>query len=223
MSLIINDKCVECAVPVIDWNEHGMEFRPGKGARQRTREPDLFVTHWTGAENPASTLYNSLSNHKIKDKETGKMRPSPLGIEFYIDPDATVYQFADPAHVDTFDAGDYNPRSIGCEIASFGHKVPKGKKRKTTSQEINGKKYDIAPFTPEQMHAFVFLLAAMLRWFPTIPMRLPRDATGTIIRRTLSTEELSGYSGVVGHFHLTARKVDPGLEPFEVLSECGYI
>lgn len=223
MSLILRDMCVDCAVPVIDWHEHGMRFEPGKGARQRTREPDLFVAHWTGAENPATTLYNTLINHKVKDKDTGKMRPAPLGVEFYIDPDANVYQFADPAHVDTFDAGDYNARSIGCEIASFGHRVPKGKKRNTASQEINSKRYDVAVFTPEQMRAFVFLLAAVLRWFPKIPMRVPRDATGTIIKRTLTKEELATYSGVVGHFHLTERKVDPGLEPFEVLSECGYI
>ena len=222
MSLIIRDMCVDCAVPVIDWHEHGMQFVPGKGARQRTREPDLFVAHWTGAENPAKTLYNTLVNHKVKDKQTGKMRPSPLGIEFYIDPQATVYQFADPARIDTFDAGDYNARSIGCEIASFGHKVPKGKKRQTSAQQINGKTYNVAAFTQEQLQALVFLLSSVIRWCPTIHMRLPRDATGTVIRRTLTKEELADYSGIVGHYHLTARKVDPGLEPFEFLTKCGY-
>ena len=43
-------------------------------------------------------------------------------------------------------------------------------------------------------------------------MRLdvPRDAQGAVRSDVLSTDELKAYSGLLGHWHITTGKIDPG-------------
>ena len=65
-------------------------------------------------------------------------------------------------------------------------------------------------FTPQQYEALVRLTATLCKVFPKIECKYPTDAAGKLIPRKLPDEELNNYHGVLGHYHLTTEKVDPG-------------
>jgi N-acetyl-anhydromuramyl-L-alanine amidase AmpD len=67
--------------------------------------------------------------------------------------------------------------------------------------------YDL---TPEQYHALIRLTAALCRIFPKIECDCPRDAAGRPLMTKLPDDELKNYHGVLGHYHITTTKVDPG-------------
>ena len=75
---------------------------------------------------------------------------------------------------------------------------------------IHGVPYQQYDFTPEQYDSLARLLATLTRVFPRIALVAPRDADGTIRSDALSEAELEAFSGVVGHYHVSADKRDPG-------------
>jgi len=82
------------------------------------------------------------------------------------------------------------------------------------SQPVNGvvqgrelTQYD---YTPQQYEALARLTAALCRVLPGIRCDYPRDAAGRLVTEKLADEELQNFSGVLGHFHITTSKVDPG-------------
>jgi N-acetyl-anhydromuramyl-L-alanine amidase AmpD len=74
-------------------------------------------------------------------------------------------------------------------------------------QDKTVRQYD---FTPEQYAALAKLTAALCRVFPRITCDFPRDASGNLIPRKLSDEQLKSYRGLIGHYHIQANKIDPG-------------
>lgn len=75
---------------------------------------------------------------------------------------------------------------------------------------INGSDLVQYDFTPEQYDAITKLSAALSRVLPKIRLDVPRDASGAIRPDVLSPEELNNYSGLLGHWHITRGKTDPG-------------
>lgn len=76
--------------------------------------------------------------------------------------------------------------------------------------EIHGNLLFQYDFTPEQYRA-LSRLAATLSWvFPRIRLDAPRDVDGSIASTVLSPATLQAYSGLIGHYHLTTNKTDPG-------------
>lgn len=205
--LIIGGKVVPCARPVYNWHDHGMEFKPGDGARKRIpkKRIDLFVWHWTGGEGSAASLF------RVLDKRE-------LGIEFALDAYATIYQFADPIFVDTYDAGPYNPRSVGCEVTNYGFTMPGrpmpkgGEKRSTYTTVQNGRPRTFARFTADQLESAVALGDAVSAAIPSIPKRIPTDAKGILFPDTMKRAALASFTGHLGHYHLTDSKSDPGAD-----------
>jgi N-acetyl-anhydromuramyl-L-alanine amidase AmpD len=65
-------------------------------------------------------------------------------------------------------------------------------------------------FTPEQYKALAHLTAALCRVLPQIKCDAPRDATGSVPAEKLPNEQLTAFQGVLGHYHLTNNKTDPG-------------
>ncbi len=76
--------------------------------------------------------------------------------------------------------------------------------------EIHGKTYYQYDFTAEQYRALGRLLAALHRTFPRIALAVPRAPSGAVLDRALDAAELAEFEGVLGHWHVTERKVDPG-------------
>lgn len=194
-----------------------MRFKVGRGARRRYKKQriDTIVLHWTGGEATARQTYKTLSGRD-------------LGVEFMIDRQAVIWQFADPATVDTFDAGYLNPRSTGIEITNYGfsrskRKIPiKGRDRPVYKTKLNGKNREFASYFPAQIQAAVALCDALRVPLRHVRKAIPRDRSGELLQRTMSRRELAAFSGVVGHFHVSRAKSDPGTDIFEALHQAGY-
>lgn len=205
-----------CAAPVETWHTHGLEFRPGKGARKRTQIPDLFVVHVTGGEGSPHAMFQTLEKRE-------------LGIEFAIDVEGVIWQFADPLEVDTFDAGPINRRSIGAEIVNYGYRadpkqIPlKGKTRPLYDTVVHGRRVVMARSNPAQIAALV-ALADTLTSSPLlkIPRKLPRTKSGETHGRLMDSAEIAAFAGVLGHLHVSGAKIDPGTDVIDALDAAGY-
>jgi len=76
---------------------------------------------------------------------------------------------------------------------------------------INGRDLVQYEFTEEQYAALEKLLRALRRIFPRIEADAPRDAAGRVRDRAFDSDDaLYRFRGVLGHWHVTAGKVDPG-------------
>ncbi len=75
---------------------------------------------------------------------------------------------------------------------------------------LHGNEYLQYDFTPEQYEALVKLIAGVARVLPRIEPDAPRGADGAVLDRALTDEEYAEFSGVLGHYHLTRGKIDPG-------------
>ena len=72
-----------CDVPTVLWTASGFEYKPGKGARTRTRMPRVLVTHHTAGEETPAGLYDVLVRRG-------------LGVEFSIYPDGDFFSTVTP-------------------------------------------------------------------------------------------------------------------------------
>jgi N-acetyl-anhydromuramyl-L-alanine amidase AmpD len=202
--ITISGKPVECASPVRGIEEHGMQFRPGRGARKRMALPNLIILHHTGGEGDAAGVFRVLN-------ERG------LGIEYVIDREGVIWEMCDPAKVDSFDSGNLNSRSVGIEIISCGvAPLPKSAQdRGTYEATINGHGFTFAKYYGCQLKAMADLCDSLTaglripRVFATRPGLLPPDG-------------LARFRGVMGHYQGSAIKCDPGPEPFAYLRDRGY-
>jgi len=87
--------------------------------------------------------------------------------------------------------------------------------------EVQGVSYEQYDFTPEQYRSLVDLTATLCRAFPLIVPDAPRDPGGAVRMDVLSDEEYEQFRGILGHYHVSAYKNDPGpaftWEPFLAL------
>lgn len=75
---------------------------------------------------------------------------------------------------------------------------------------IHGALYEQYDLTPEQYDSLVELTASLLEIFPRMQADAPRSAAGRISGDALGMAELGHFRGILGHYHLTQRKRDPG-------------
>ncbi len=76
--------------------------------------------------------------------------------------------------------------------------------------EVQGRTYTQYDFTDAQYRTLTRLLVALHRALPRIRLDAPRDAAGNIRTAVLSPEEQASFSGLLGHYHVSAHKQDPG-------------
>lgn len=65
-------------------------------------------------------------------------------------------------------------------------------------------------FTREQYESLVKLTATLCRHFPLIEAKAPTDAAGRVTTVRLTEAEEAEFHGIVGHYHLSQQKIDPG-------------
>ncbi len=75
---------------------------------------------------------------------------------------------------------------------------------------IHGTEYVQYDFTTEQYDSLVKLTATLARALPNLEIQAPRDAAGNVRSDMLSAEEYDAFRGILGHFHVSGNKRDPG-------------
>jgi len=210
-SIILDGKEVPCGAVVKAWKEHGMTFEGKERTVRRTKKIDLVIWHWTGGENSARTTYNTLIRRR-------------LGVSFCIDVDGVVWQYLDPVKHDPYDVGgSMGRRGISIEVANYGfvlrNKKPpkKGRGRPTDKERIHGVRLNVARFWPEQVSAIAALTKSLCVGLG-IPLRFPRESDGSLALRELTRKEKRNFTGIIGHFHKTKQKYDPGFQIFRDLN-----
>ena len=76
-----------------------------------------------------------------------------------------------------------------------------------TIQGVRLHQYDL---TQPQYDALIKLTATLCTVFPKLKCACPRDEQGALIPQKLDDDTLEKYQGVLGHYHLDTKKVDPG-------------
>jgi N-acetyl-anhydromuramyl-L-alanine amidase AmpD len=138
-----------------------------------------------------------------------------LSAHFLLDVDGTIYQTLD-VHERAWHAGLNNSRSVGIEIAHLGARpvaelggmdgIPPGMVRGS----IHGQAFAQHPYTDAQYHSLANLLAGLSRALPKIKIKAPRDAQGRLLMTVMPPPMFETFQGLVGHYHLTKQKPDPG-------------
>jgi len=75
---------------------------------------------------------------------------------------------------------------------------------------INGQKVKQYDFTDEQYESLIKLTAGILRALPEIRLQVPRDERGGVRTTVLSQKQIDTYAGILGHWHISKGKIDPG-------------
>jgi N-acetyl-anhydromuramyl-L-alanine amidase AmpD len=95
-----------------------------------------------------------------------------------------------------------NLRNPGASLTPVRNELIVGEVQGTTRRQ-----YD---FTAEQYAALIKLTAALGDIFPQIKLDYPRGEDGKLLPVALSPEQFASYQGVLGHWHVTDQKQDPG-------------
>lgn len=175
---------------------HSRTFHVGESGTGRRDQPLVGgVLHWTAAENPGNRVFETLSTRGIS-------------VHFAMDRDGTVWQFADPATTYTTNAG----RSLGrktwaIEIANYGiARTPpeEARDRGTHQATIQGRQRTVANFYPVQRRN-VFELATLIHDTLGLPKRVAVEPVEFV-----PWARLRNADGILGHYHASVQKADPG-------------
>ena len=79
-----------------------------------------------------------------------------------------------------------------------------------TRGRLHGSELEQYDFTAAQYESLAALAAGLATALPGIQLDAPREPDGAILTRALDDEELAAWSGLLGHAHITAYKIDPG-------------
>jgi N-acetylmuramoyl-L-alanine amidase len=103
------------------------------------------------------------------------------------------------------------PRWLGKDPVLTRGFVPRPARDEPVRGTIQGHRRTQYDFTSEQYEALARLGGALARIFPALRLEAPRDGTGRVTDCVFaSPEEAAAFHGVVGHYHLSKRKTDPG-------------
>lgn len=102
------------------------------------------------------------------------------------------------------------PESLGPPGLRTPDYVPRPARDELVCGAINGRALCQYDLTDAQYESLIRLTATLCRVLPRIRPDYPRDGLGRLRTTVLSADELREYSGLLGHWHVTAAKVDPG-------------
>ncbi len=148
-----------------------------------------------------------------------------LSAHFMIDLDGVIYQTLDVMERARH-AGPANDRSVGIEIANAGaYETAEGLMAARQRMGMaGGRSGGTAPivgyvqgrrlyqygFTDAQYEALIGLTRALRRALPRLRAQCPKSADGGVADGVLPPAQLASFSGILGHFHVSDEKVDPG-------------
>lgn len=203
--LIYGGRVVEVPfeIDVVDGRETGTWFDLSyDGARKRTRGVRFNVLHHQGGEGDAARVFNVLRTRKNR-----RGHFVYLGVHGHIGPDGTLTQMAD-LDVVLRHCGVQNGASVGCEIANFGWEWGDVKSPRPKYEDVvNGRRREYLRFWPAQVDAAYDWCLAVCHVLG-LPYRIPHK-DGRVRRDKLPEKTIKRFEGIVGHYHLVAKKSDP--------------
>ena len=165
------------------------------GVRARTEQVRAVVVHHTGGEGGAEQVCRTL-------------RARRLSVHYVIDYDGAVTQHADHDVV-TYHAGQANGWTIGVEVVNRARPpATTAHPREAYRDVVHGRESARLRFTPAQVEACRALCRRVCAEYG-LPFDVPKDPSGALITTTLAPQVLATYRGVLGHYHVTSRKIDP--------------
>lgn len=188
------------------------------GCGLRRERPELLVAHWSGGERDGWGIYETLVERE-------------LAVEFAMDDEGALYQFADPMKTFCAHAHGVNTVSFGLEIQCRGlvpgpfkpaqlKRLNANFPRGTYKATVNGQEVSIACFNAKQLEAFVDFCDA-LACAKLLP-RLVYGAKGAPLMGVVPLKRAKQMRGVIGHYMVSDEKTDPGPQPFEELISEGW-
>lgn len=137
------------------------------------------------------------------------LRQRGLSTHLMIDHDGIVYQPLGLFDI-AWHAGDQvNKQSVGIDVNNPVLVDRKGtQKREVFQGKIHGTNKFALGYTDAQYDSLIAVLGGLFKIFTGIKPRAPLDPDGKVVQRRLA--EPVGFSGVVGHLHVSANKWDPG-------------
>lgn len=132
-----------------------------------------------------------------------------LSTHIMIDWDGTVYQPMALFDV-AWHAGDQiNRQSVGIDVNNPVRIERRGNTQREVFQgKIHGGNTVSLGYTDAQYESLVAVLGGLFQIFTGIKRTAPLDPDGKVVQRRLA--EPVGFSGIVGHLHVSANKWDPG-------------
>jgi N-acetylmuramoyl-L-alanine amidase len=76
--------------------------------------------------------------------------------------------------------------------------------------EIHGVEYEMHDLTPQQYDTLAKLAAKLCELLPLLASDAPRGTDGRVRTDELSPDEFAAFHGILGHYHVTRGKQDPG-------------
>lgn len=205
--LIVAGRRIATKCESVTWEETGLTFGLSNAYKRGASRISIGAVHWTGGEGDAKGVHSVL------------MRRG-LSVDTCIERDGRIVQYTDPAAFATWHAGSINRRAWGVEVINGAVKGLAAKDRPMQQMTIHGRDMMIADFYPAQIVALKELLE-VFNGALGIPMRLPKDASGAVSATVVPSEKLATFTGVVGHYHVTKTKQDPGTQVWWDLNEAG--
>lgn len=157
------------------------------------------------------TIYQALD---VKERawHAGVANDRSVGVEI-----ANMGAYEDPKELEQWYSRDADGRVVfhpiptdgatGIRTAGF---VPRPARKDIVTGRINGRDLNQYDFTDAQYASLIRLAATLRRVLPKIQPVAPRDANGEIQNEILTDEQFAKFSGIVGHWHLSKNKFDPG-------------
>lgn len=214
-ALILNEQEYGVPFPVVNFRdkENGMSFHT----------PDLS-RHWSERSDPTGESIDCVILHwDVANSSKGcfqALKHQALSIHLMIDYDGTAYQSLDLAKK-AFHASAENDHTVGIEINNpyyVGKNNPNWPRQIVSSRtpRQSGKFHEHLDFRSEQKTRVVEVVEALC-FILNIPRKLPPlDSEGKVVTRLLKDDEIRG---VVGHFHTSINKIDPGDTLWPMLQE----
>lgn len=159
-------------------------------------ETRAVVLHWTGGTGNPARVFQTLQSRK-------------LSVQFCVSAEGQVWQYCD-ATARAQHASGANAWAVGIELCSpaYAPIAPIGREHVTDT--IHGRAVKYLTFTQAQIDATRVLVRVLCELYD-LPYQAPAETT------VLSAEELATVQGVLGHFHVSPRKNDPGVDVFRKL------